>query len=151
MFRGGANHPVNRKRDGLGLCCATRFVIGHSLFPRVTGPSLVLDVACQRVECTGPKVAVVMDPAFNRLQRPRLQGTEVHPSIDSAIDQAGVFEHLNMSRDRRQRHIERSGEFGHHGWAFSQSGEQRPPRSVRKRPENPVKLIFSRQASSVHP
>jgi hypothetical protein len=73
----------------------------------------------------------------------------VHSSIDRAFDQAGSFKHLNMSRDGRQRHIERSGEFGHHGRSFGQTHEQRAPGSVRKSAKNPVELIFRGRTSCI--
>jgi hypothetical protein len=52
---------------------------------------LILDIARQRTECAGPKLTIVTQPTFDCFERPRLQRTEVHSSIDGTFNQVGAF------------------------------------------------------------
>lgn len=55
--------------------------------------------------------------------------------ISLADEKAGVFEHAHVSRDRRQRDVERLGELGDRAFAGRESRQHRSPRGIAQRRE----------------
>jgi hypothetical protein len=62
-------------------------------------------------------------------------------SFLAAGDQAGPFEHPQMPRHRRHRHLERFGELADRKLAGHQTGEDRPAGWIRQGGEGGAQLV----------
>src|SRR4051794_30724995 len=70
-------------------------------------------VLIERVEAAIPEMPIAIDPVSRRSERDRVQSRRPPLGIASTGDQARLLEHLQVLRDRGQRHVERGGDVVH--------------------------------------
>ena len=92
----------------------------------------------QPVELALPEDPVLRDPVAGLAQRLRRQAAVMRAAFDTPRHQAGRFEHPQMLRDGRQRHLKRRRQLRHRCFAFGQARQQRAPRAVGQRAEGGV-------------
>src|SRR6516225_4077573 len=89
-------------------------------------PELV-EVVVHLVEAGLPDGPVAFSPGRDLLERCRVQGARPVLGSLAPHDQPGPFQHLDVLRDGRKRHLERLGELVDGRPAFGEAGEDRPP------------------------
>ena len=93
----------------------------------------------QSVEAPFPELAVARDPVGRFAHGCRHEAAVVNASVPVAREQARPFEHLQVLRDRGQRHHKRPRELAHGRLGrLGEAGEDRPPRRIRQGSEGCV-------------
>src|SRR5262249_31640005 len=98
-------------------------------------------VILQAIEPLLPEPAVFLEPVFDALQRVELDPAWPPLRLAAARDQAGMFQHLEMPRDRRAADVERLGQLRNRGLAKRQPGQNRPPRRVGEGLERGAEVV----------
>lgn len=88
------------------------------------------------IEAPVPVIALPVEPAVSTRQRRRHKLIRPDTATFLRGDQAAVLQHTQMLRERRKRHAERLGEFGHRCRAATQTFDHRPPRRIGQTPED---------------
>src|SRR5262245_10492969 len=91
------------------------------------------EVITQPIETALPRRAAPGDPFFGRAQRARLDAAGAHPAGLFRLDQAAVLQDLQVLHHRRQRHVERLGQFADRGRSAAQAFHNYPPGRVGQR------------------
>src|SRR6266540_341867 len=97
-----------------------------------------------------PEPPVPLGPLGNLLERSRLQAGRPPLPLPAPRDEPGALQHLEVLRDRRQAHLERLRQLGDGSLPRRQSGEDRPARGIRERPEGAVQPFGGLQHSPLH-
>jgi hypothetical protein len=95
-------------------------------------------MARERVELRVPEAPVAVEPGRRGSEPCGHEATVLRPPLPPPGDEAGVLEHPEVLRDRRERDGEGRGELRHHRPAARQAGEDRPPRRARERGEDRI-------------
>jgi len=72
----------------------------------------------------------LLEPGDRGRDRLRIDVAAVNAAVALANEQTRIFEHANMFRDRRQRHLERFGELADGALAGRQSGQHGATRRI---------------------
>src|ERR1039457_4580842 len=75
----------------------------------------------QAVEVALPAGAVRADPLLNVLERFALDPTSAHAANLLRVHEPAIFQHSQVLHDRRERHLEGSGELAHRGRTAAQT------------------------------
>src|SRR5713101_6696864 len=86
-----------------------------------------LQIVVEAIEALIPEPAEVSQPAIDLFERDRRDTARSPLRLAPTRDQAGMFQHLEMFRDRGKAHVEWLGEFRHRRFAERQSRQNRPP------------------------
>lgn len=92
----------------------------------------------ESVEALLPECAVMGDPVGCGRERLRIETAVVDPPLAPALQETGLFENLEVLRDRGQRHVERLRQIGDACLSESQPREDSAAGRVRERGERPV-------------
>jgi len=90
------------------------------------------------IEAAPPESALMRHPLLGGDQRPRRQAVGAHASGLARPDEAATLQHVEMLRERRQRHPERARELGDGRGAAAQPVQHGAPRRVGERMEHTV-------------
>jgi hypothetical protein len=96
------------------------------------------EVLRQGFELQFPKRAVSLDPCGGVFHRLRGEPTTVDAAVDFTLEQTRGFQDAQVFRDRRQGNIKRLGEFGDHGLALSEPGQDGAAGGIGQRTEGGV-------------
>ena len=95
------------------------------------------------VETRRPEALVAFKPFIGLLHGRGIESARHNAPGFMAFDQTGVGEHREVFHRRRQRHVERRGQFAHRQRVLAaQSGEHAAPGGVGQRRENTVEPGF---------
>jgi hypothetical protein len=83
----------------------------------------------------------MFEPGIGVAQRPGVKRATMHPPIDGALDELRVFQHTQMFRHRRKRHIEWPREFADRRRPARELREQGAPCAVRERVKHAVEPL----------
>src|SRR5205814_595064 len=97
-------------------------------------------VIVEAVEALGPRSSGVLGPGGGLREGLGLEATGPALRIAPALDQAGVLEHLQVTRDRGQADRERRGELEHGGLAGGEAHHDRAPGCIGEGGERRVEL-----------
>src|SRR5262249_6812117 len=78
--------------------------------------------------------------AFCRLQRLRHEPIGAHAAGLARADEAALFEHVEMLRERAKRHVEGARQLAHGRGAGAEPAQHGAPRGIAQRAKDPVKL-----------
>src|SRR5260370_16042559 len=101
----------------LALRSGLRCLIGLQFF----------QIIVEAIEVLVPEAAEISEPAIDRPKRDRRDPARTPLRLAAARDQAGMFQHLEMFRDRRKAHIERLGKLRHRGFPERPPPQDGPP------------------------
>src|SRR5262252_5229417 len=90
----------------------------------------LFEIVVHPVEAGLPDGPVAFSPGRDLLKWRRVQGARSVLGSLTPHHQPGPFQHLDVFRDRRKRHLERLGELVDGRAAFCEAGEDRSPRRV---------------------
>src|SRR3954469_19056665 len=90
----------------------------------------VVEVCIEALIARVPKLAIVLCPFGDLLDRRRLQATGSPLRLPSARDEPGALEHPKMFRDRRATHVEGFRELADGAFAVGQARENGAPSRV---------------------
>src|ERR1700687_5275618 len=102
-------------------------------FPRRLGRLFgfhFLQIAIEPFEILVPEPAEVSQPAIDLLERSRVDAAWAPLRLPPARDQAGMFQHLEMFRDRRKAHVKGFGQFRYRRLAERPTRQNRAPRRI---------------------
>src|SRR2546428_1202480 len=108
--------------------------------------SVFLQVFGQSVEAVLPQDAVARQPPESRAERRRIDLAPVHTALGLDDQQAGILEHPEVLRDRRQADIMRLGEFTDGCLTAGELLQDGPPDGVGQRREDGVQVQFARNS-----
>ena len=90
----------------------------HRSFPSIGAfRCRALEIGFELVELLLPEAAIFLDPVGGGAQALAAQFAAPPLRLGVTLDQAGIGQHFQMPRHRRQRHVERLGDLAHRGRA----------------------------------
>ena len=89
----------------------------------------------QSVEGLFPERAVLRDPVGGRAEWSGIEATVVNAPFTAPLQEPGLFEDLQVFRDRGQRDVEGFRELGDASFSEREAGEDRAARRIRERRE----------------
>ena len=93
----------------------------------------------QGVEAPFPELAVALDPGRRIAHGRRHELAVVNATVPVPREQARPFQHLQVFRDRRERHLEGPREFAHARLGLEREpGEDRPAGRIRQGSEGRI-------------
>jgi hypothetical protein len=87
-------------------------------------------------------LSVLLDPRLRVAHRRGGQGGVPGPPLAAHASKAGALEHADVLRDRRQRHVESTGELGDGPLTGGQSRQDLASGRVGERPERRIELLL---------
>src|SRR5439155_16985621 len=102
----------------------------------------LLDVVVHSVEAGFPDGPVLLGPRRNRLEWCGVEGARSVLGALAPCDQPRPFEHLDVLRDGRQRHVEGLGEVVDVCFALREARQNRSPRRVGQRGEGLAESVL---------
>ena len=96
----------------------------------------------QLIQARLPHCALRNDPVFGRLQRPWRQPIGSHAPALFRADEAAFFQHTEVLRKGRQRHVEGRGQFTYRRRAVAQPFKYGPAGRVRQGIEDSIELYY---------
>ena len=107
------------------------------------GAILLDKEAFQDIEPLLPEFFVVADPFHAGMHGRCIEMAYMLPPLDTAADQAGTLQHLDMLGDSVERHVEWRRQFTDRQRRFRQCRQHRPPGRIGQRMEDVVKRMFA--------
>jgi hypothetical protein len=96
------------------------------------------DVTSERVELSGPKGAIPINPVRRITHRSRVENASADASVSCASHETGTFKNPKMLGDRRPRHPKRFSEFADRRFAHGEPTENGPSRVIGEGRERAV-------------
>src|SRR5688572_13706839 len=125
------------------------FLVGMTFPPtffRFRFPLSLGQMGGEAAQAILPEDSVTGEPTERRAQRCRIDLAAAHAALRLDVDQAGVLEHAEMSRDRGQAHSVRRRELAHGGGAPGELLEDGPSNRVSQRGEDRVEVRRDRRS-----
>src|SRR6476469_1075534 len=91
------------------------------------------DVVFEAIEPGVPELPVLVEPLRGVFEGARFEAARPPLRVAPASDEAGVLQHFQMFRYRRQSHLERSGDLVDGGLARRQPGQDGAPGGIGER------------------
>src|SRR5947207_7841478 len=110
---------------------------------------LLLNERAQGVELLFPEAAVFIEPPLRRDERISAETAVGDASFLGTLDQSGVFEYAQVSRNRRCGHIERLAEIADRALAAGEPFDHRSPRRVGKRGKHRIEMLVPRHRGTM--
>lgn len=96
------------------------------------------DVTRERVELSGPKGAITINPVRRITHRSRVENASADASVSCASHETGTFQNPKMLGDRRPRHPKRFSEFADRRFAYGEPTENGPSGAIGEGRERAV-------------
>src|SRR5262249_28416805 len=84
--------------------------------------------------------ALLRHPALRRLERLRHEPIGAHAPHLARADEAALFEHVEMLRERRKRHVEGARQLAHGGGTGAEPAQHGAARGIATRGKDPVEV-----------
>src|SRR4051794_39122491 len=147
----GVIHASNTASGGAAKVRVTVEPTGSVMGVALLGLCLLLcQVLVECIEAAIPEMPVAIDPVRCRSECDGVQSRGTPLGIAPAGDQARLLQHLQVLRDRGQRHVERRGDVVHRRLASREPREDRPSRRISKRREGPAQLVRGHASTINH-
>src|SRR5215813_14239163 len=126
---GATSTTRSRTRSSRGSC----WTVAVTSCP----PSAAADT-CR--EAALPQRALLRHPALCRFERLRHEPIGAHAAGLARADEAALFEHVEMLRERWERHVEGARQLAHGGGAGAEPAQHGAPRGIAQRAKDPVEV-----------
>src|SRR5690606_36684227 len=90
-----------------------------------------LERCLQRVKALWPVRAVVVEPSVHPGERRGVERADVAPTLDPALDETGLLQHLDVLGYGRQRDGKRFGQLAHGALGTAQGRQDAATRGIR--------------------
>ena len=139
--RGRRRGPRARHRGGRQGPARPIKGLGRGLLSPATALLLLGQQIAESVQLAFQGVAALGDPAFEDGKAGGLDTAGAHPAGLPGAHQAAVLQHLQVLRDRSDRHAQRLRQAGHRARPFAQALDYGAPRRIAESMESPVHLV----------
>src|SRR5262249_43474850 len=97
-------------------------------------------ILVELIEAALPQRALLRHPALCRFERLRHEPIGAHAAGLARADEAALFEHVEMLRERGKRHVEGARQLAHGRGAGAEPAQHGAPRGIAERAKDPVEV-----------